>query len=347
MLRIAAPSASVLPPAPAQKSTTISPRLASERSAPAAGVPSSCTSIAPRVNSGSVFCSAALAATRRPSGEYGVGSASTPAAGQLRLHLVALELQVVDAQVQRRRAVERLGQRPEVVAELRLQRLDEPLGQVVAQLLGQRAAVDAPRRGRATAARARRGRRAGSRRCRASRGWPGAARPRRCPRRPGAGTAAARAARRRWSRRASAARAAPGCGDGGRTRTPRRRPASRSAARGAAGRWPALAGRWDASGDYPDRWSGGPTGRGRRGRAGGKAAPARRAATARRRSAGGHPAPRRRLPGVPRHGARPASGVRRPAVGCATPGRARPSAAAGRAMIPPCACPNSPPAPAC
>ena len=43
VLRIAAPSASVLPPAPAQKSTTISPRLASVSSA-SSWLPSSCTS---------------------------------------------------------------------------------------------------------------------------------------------------------------------------------------------------------------------------------------------------------------------------------------------------------------
>ena len=72
VLRMAAPIANVLPPAPAQKSATISPRCASSSSASSCE-PSSCTSTAPRVKASS-FCSAGLPGTRRPQGEYGVST---------------------------------------------------------------------------------------------------------------------------------------------------------------------------------------------------------------------------------------------------------------------------------
>ena len=72
VLRMAAPMARVLPPAPAQKSTTISPRLASSSRA-SNWEPSSCTSMAPRTKAGSLV-SAGLPCTRRPQGEYGVAS---------------------------------------------------------------------------------------------------------------------------------------------------------------------------------------------------------------------------------------------------------------------------------
>ena len=67
VLRMVAPMASVLPPAPAQKSTTISPRLASSSRASSCE-PSSCTSMAPRVNASSLV-SAGLPSMRRPHGE--------------------------------------------------------------------------------------------------------------------------------------------------------------------------------------------------------------------------------------------------------------------------------------
>ena len=72
MLRMVAPIARVLPPAPAQKSTTISPRLASSSKASSCE-PSSCTSMAPRVKASSLV-SAGLPSMRRPQGEYGVAT---------------------------------------------------------------------------------------------------------------------------------------------------------------------------------------------------------------------------------------------------------------------------------
>ncbi|MNZ93413.1 hypothetical protein D3C78_1124760 [compost metagenome] len=77
VLRMLAPRARVLPPAPAQKSTTISPRLASSSRASSCE-PSSCTSMAPRMNA-SYRVSAGLPSTRRPQGENGVGTDRTPA----------------------------------------------------------------------------------------------------------------------------------------------------------------------------------------------------------------------------------------------------------------------------
>ena len=77
VLRMAAPSARVLPPAPAQKSTTISPRLASVNRA-SSWLPSSCTSTSPRVKTSSLF-SAGLPCTRSPQGEKGVGATVQPA----------------------------------------------------------------------------------------------------------------------------------------------------------------------------------------------------------------------------------------------------------------------------
>ena len=81
MLRIIAPSASVLPPAPAQKSTTISPRLASVSSA-SSWLPSSCTSTSPRLKH-SVRLSVGLPRARRPVGEYGVGSVRMPSSASV------------------------------------------------------------------------------------------------------------------------------------------------------------------------------------------------------------------------------------------------------------------------
>ena len=72
VLRIEAPNARVLPPAPAQKSTTISPRLASTSRASSCE-PSSCTSIAPRTKASSlVICG--LPSMRKPHGEKGVAT---------------------------------------------------------------------------------------------------------------------------------------------------------------------------------------------------------------------------------------------------------------------------------
>ncbi len=93
VLRMMAPSASVLPPAPAQKSTTISPRLAPtiwDR----IWLPSSCTSMAPLLNSGR-FCRAGFCRMRRPSGANGVdvlriGACASSAATSSRVALSEL-----------------------------------------------------------------------------------------------------------------------------------------------------------------------------------------------------------------------------------------------------------------
>ena len=115
--RMAAPRARVLPPAPAQKSTTISPRLASVSSA-SNWLPSSCTSTSPRLNNAS-FCSAGLPTTRMPQGENGVGAALMPRAFSSVEDVLALGLQRVDPQVQRGRFVQRAHQRPEaLIAQL-------------------------------------------------------------------------------------------------------------------------------------------------------------------------------------------------------------------------------------
>ena len=76
VLRMDAPSAKVLPPAPAQKSATISPRLASTNSAKSCE-PSSCTSIKPFSNSASLL-RLGLAFMRNPQGEKGVGTTAMP-----------------------------------------------------------------------------------------------------------------------------------------------------------------------------------------------------------------------------------------------------------------------------
>ena len=61
---------------------------------------------------------------------------------QFGLSRVALGLERVDPQVEPGRRIQRVDQGPELVAELGLQGRREPFGQVVAQFLGQRAAVD-------------------------------------------------------------------------------------------------------------------------------------------------------------------------------------------------------------
>jgi len=68
--------ASVLPPAPAQKSHTISPRRAPSSSA-SSWLPSSCTSRLPSTNSGWRLI-AGWSLKRMPHGEYGVGSTASP-----------------------------------------------------------------------------------------------------------------------------------------------------------------------------------------------------------------------------------------------------------------------------
>ena len=140
MLRICAPRASVLPPAPAQKSTTISPRLAPVSNA-SSWLPSSCTSAHPSVST-PWRCKAGLPATRRPTGEYGVGSASMPSPRRRASTSSRLALSDVGAQVERRRLVDAVRPLPELVAERGLQPLDEPVGQVVTQPARQAAAVD-------------------------------------------------------------------------------------------------------------------------------------------------------------------------------------------------------------
>ena len=141
VLRISAPSASVLPPAPAQKSATISPRLAPVSSA-SSWLPSSCTSTSPRRKTSSL-CSGGLPGRRRPTGEYGVGSAAMPASASAACAFSRRDLKRVDAQVQPGRLVERVDEAPELLdAEFGLQSLGQPVGQVVAQPLGQRRAID-------------------------------------------------------------------------------------------------------------------------------------------------------------------------------------------------------------
>ena len=64
--------------------------------------------------------------------------------GQCGLHLIALGFQRIDAQIERRGFIEARRQRPEgVVAQRLLQRRGQPVGQVVAQLRREAAAVDA------------------------------------------------------------------------------------------------------------------------------------------------------------------------------------------------------------
>ena len=70
--RMSAPMAKVLPPAPAQKSATISPRFAPTRAASSCE-PSSCTSKSPASKPGNLN-SEGLPSSRKPSGEKGVGS---------------------------------------------------------------------------------------------------------------------------------------------------------------------------------------------------------------------------------------------------------------------------------
>jgi hypothetical protein len=129
-----------LPPAPAQKSTTVSPRRAPTTSA-SSWLPSSWTSTMP-LSTASPFCSEGLPSTRRPSGECGVGTATTPSTASLLDRLRAIGLQRVDAQVERRAGVVRFDPAPELVAEPSLQRLGKPRRQVVAERLGQRTDVD-------------------------------------------------------------------------------------------------------------------------------------------------------------------------------------------------------------
>jgi hypothetical protein len=84
-----------------------------------------------------------LPSTRRPHGEYGVGERLDAGLVQLGLGLVAVGLEHVDAQVQRRAGGHGRHELPEaLVVEVVLQRAGQPVGHVVAQLLGERVAVD-------------------------------------------------------------------------------------------------------------------------------------------------------------------------------------------------------------
>jgi len=56
---------------------------------------------------------------------------------KLRLHLFAFFFQNVDAQIERRALQQAFGQRPKLAAQLRLERLRDPLGQVVTMRLEQ------------------------------------------------------------------------------------------------------------------------------------------------------------------------------------------------------------------
>ena len=115
---IIAASASVLPPAPAQRSITCSPGLAAVNSA-ASCEPSSCTSTAPLMKSSSAWMpglrASAPSSMRRPTGDHGVGLA--PRCASEAEHLVALGLQRIDAQIERRAARHRGGLGHAIVAE--------------------------------------------------------------------------------------------------------------------------------------------------------------------------------------------------------------------------------------
>ena len=117
MLRIWAPIASVLPPAPAQKSATISLRLASSSSA------SSCEPRpAPRCcrpwNSGSCCSYQTCPAGAGPRGRITTWARTRCRRRRVLLHRGALGLEQVDAQVERRRLLERARQRVELVTGL-------------------------------------------------------------------------------------------------------------------------------------------------------------------------------------------------------------------------------------
>ena len=158
-----------------------------------------------------------------------------PAASS-RLHVVALGLERVDAQVERRRL--RSGSRPAARTRRRAASCSGSAshsGRLWRSRSEQRR-CGRPRRRCSSQSRSvsLERARAGSRRCPASRGSPGGARSRPCPTAPGAGTAGAGAAPRRWSRPARGARALPSARCSRKKRRRRHRPGARSAAPGAA-----------------------------------------------------------------------------------------------------------------
>src|SRR5262249_42013253 len=137
LLAMAAASARVLPPAPAQKSTTRCPGLASVSNATSCE-PSSCTSIRPALKQASE-ASGGRPSTRMPSGESGLGPPPTRPARHApppggRDGPLASRLERIGAQIRRRLAHQRgepgLEPPAEGGAELRL----EPGGELVAHI---------------------------------------------------------------------------------------------------------------------------------------------------------------------------------------------------------------------
>ena len=170
---ISAASARVLPPAPAQKSTTRMPGRASASSA-ASCEPSSCTSTSPSLKRGGAGERRAVLepqAERRPRGRLGLDALG----GERAARGVAVGLQQVDPQIDRRRRVERRHLVSEPPADRRAARWRfEPFRQVVGDgarhlRVGQAAAGEAahqPLLRPATAAPGGSGRRRSWRRCR-------------------------------------------------------------------------------------------------------------------------------------------------------------------------------------
>ena len=118
LFAIIAASAKVLPPAPAHRSSTCSPGFAAENNA-ASCEPSSCTSTRPLRNAGSAWIAglfdSAARRMRRPQGDQRVGSGARSAS--IAAACVALALERVDAQVERRARGERGALLRALVAE--------------------------------------------------------------------------------------------------------------------------------------------------------------------------------------------------------------------------------------
>ena len=128
VLAINAPRCSVLPPAPAQKSTIISLRFGSSRY-DSNWLPSSCTSNNPSLKLW-VLNSAALGAPQAD-GRVRRGFDGNAFLDQAHLHLGAFGLECVDAQVQRCRLIERLHERERLgLGKLRQQFSRQPIRQV-------------------------------------------------------------------------------------------------------------------------------------------------------------------------------------------------------------------------
>jgi hypothetical protein len=137
---IAAPICSVLPPAPAQKSTTISPRRGSTRS-PQDLAAFVLTSTAPSRNIGCLL-SAGFSFRRTPSGEYARGRRGELVVRESIEDRLARRLHRIHAQVERRRLLEPAGEREDLLVTHGLAKpRDDPVGKVCADLEGLRVQV--------------------------------------------------------------------------------------------------------------------------------------------------------------------------------------------------------------